>query len=134
MGRFDKPKSGTAKPPVAEILKHYGAERVPETLRGWAVMRCPFHADSSASASVNTVLQTFKCHACNFGGDSFALVEWRENTGSFPDTIAAAEAIIGYSLRDVSKSASGKRRRSSVFEPDARPVRGQTSIFQTRVR
>lgn len=75
--------SGTDAPPIAEVLKHYGADltHVPEV--GWHDMRCPFsdgHAngDRTKSARVNLAEGAFACMACGVKGDAWALIKDRE--------------------------------------------------------
>ena len=55
---------------VDTLLEHLGAE-LPRFGGGfgWRAMRCPFHDDSQASASVNYSEGRFRCHACDVGGD-----------------------------------------------------------------
>ncbi|MGR6999964.1 CHC2 zinc finger domain-containing protein [Yinghuangia aomiensis] len=80
----------TPKPPIHEVLTHYGAEGVPDS-GGWRSLRCPFHGDRSASASVKPDEDLFKCHVCDVGGDSFTVVAWKEGINDFPDTVRFCE-------------------------------------------
>ena len=41
---------------------------------GWKAVRCPFHADRRASASVNLQKNYFRCHACDISGDPVRIV------------------------------------------------------------
>lgn len=122
------------KPSIKELLEHYDAEHVID--RGsWAPVKCPFHEDRSASASVNTGLNTFKCHTCDFGGDSFALVMWREGITDFGSAIEFCEGILGGSYGGIQQGGKGKRRRRSVLDEEVRaPVAGQRSILSSRRR
>ncbi|AWW40774.1 CHC2 zinc finger domain-containing protein [Streptomyces cadmiisoli] len=117
------------KPPIKELLEHYGAHDVND--RGsWAPIKCPFHEDRSASASVNTGLNVFKCHTCDFGGDSFALVQWQEGIRDFNDSIEFCERILGGSYGKISSVDKGKRRRRNILDEEVRaPVAGQRSIL-----
>ena len=68
--------------PVRKLLEHYDAE-LPDDASYWQSMRCPFHDDSRASASVNFKLNRFRCHGCDTGGDVIDIVvteEGCENT------------------------------------------------------
>lgn len=47
--------------PIIPILVFYGGEEVEEDL-GWTKYCCPFHGDTTPSASVNTTEQFFNCH------------------------------------------------------------------------
>ena len=37
---------------IAPILEHYGGKTIPDRY-GWQKIKCPFHDDSHASATVN---------------------------------------------------------------------------------
>lgn len=70
--RGDRGSSGLPRIPIKPVLEALGADNVPDTGR-WTAMKCPFHGDSSASASVNTsdsgeFAQMFVCHACGMKG------------------------------------------------------------------
>ena len=129
------PKRGNEieKAPIVEILTHYGAERVPETVRGWAAMRCPFHDDSDASASVNTLEGVFKCHACGMKGDGISLVQQQERQ-DFPSALETIAGILGRSLQGIHGTTTGRGSGTGIPDSNSRPIRGQTSIFQSRLR
>ncbi|MEV0823883.1 CHC2 zinc finger domain-containing protein [Nonomuraea rubra] len=115
---------------IAEVLTHYGAEYVPDGYK-WAPMRCPFHDDRSASASVSTERGAFKCHACEAKGDPIALIRWKESC-DYPSALEILTGILGDSHPAVSARHARKSRRRVFDEP--RPHAGQHSIFSTRVR
>jgi hypothetical protein len=117
------------KPPIGELLAHYGAE-VEDTGRTWLGVRCPFHEDRSSSASVNFQANVFRCHTCDFGGDSFALVMWQEGIRDFGSAIGFCERILGDSYTTVRKSAKGKRSRRSILDEAVwAPSEGQRNIL-----
>lgn len=120
------------KPDIAVILEHYGAAMVPLRAR-WAPMKCPFHEDRSASASVNRDAGKFKCFACDLNGDGFDLIEWKEGFNDFARTVSFAEELSGRSLRDVLQGSNGRTRRNRLSEEPG-TVRGQRSILQARRR
>jgi hypothetical protein len=129
------------KPPIADVLEHYGADFVP-TRHGWGRMKCPFHGDRSASASVNTETNQFKCFACMIDSplgngssthDSFDIIAWKEGCSDFPCAKQCAETILGERYGDVLPESSGKSRRR-VFGEGTRPKRGQRNAFSSRVR
>lgn len=62
---------------IVDVLYHYGADRVPEGY-GNRNMRCPFHDDRVASASVNVDEGLFYCHTCGVGGDAISLIRHAE--------------------------------------------------------
>ncbi len=41
----------------------------------WQAVKCPFHDDRHASASVNLQKQFFRCHGCEVYGDALRIVE-----------------------------------------------------------
>ena len=78
------------KPDITVILEHYGS-RVP-TRHGWFSMRCPFHGDKHASASVNTDENAFCCFACQIKGDGYAIIMAKEGIG-FREAVNIAQRI-----------------------------------------
>jgi len=64
---------------MEKLLRSYGAEHIPTIRQGWTPMRCPFHEDTSASASVCAT--GFNCHACGIKGDAIALVQIVDQCG-----------------------------------------------------
>ena len=48
---------------------------------------CPFHAEKSASFSVNTEKQIYHCFGCGVGGSVFNFIMQIENL-SFPEAVA----------------------------------------------
>jgi DNA primase len=79
---------------IDEVLAELGAE-LPYGGGGygWVSMRCPFHDDTQASASINSEAGLFKCHACEAprangrSGDIIDVVMWELGTHSVPDAI-----------------------------------------------
>lgn len=64
------------KPDIVVVLESYGV-----TVRGggsWIPVRCPFHGDSTASASVHPDYGKFFCHGCEVRGDAWDLIRERE--------------------------------------------------------
>lgn len=119
------------KPDIAAILEHYGAHNVPHRAR-WGAIKCPFHEDRSASASVNRDTGKFKCFACDVNGDGIDLIMWKEGY-DFNRSIEFAEGILGRSLGELLPERKGRTRRHRLSEePGA--VRGQRSILQARSR
>jgi DNA primase len=94
---------------VVVVLEHYGAfVSVPDT--GWRALRCPFHDDRTASASVNIELNGFRCHACGISGDAIKLIMDRENVG-FEAACEFARQVLGQSVEGVSPSIADKKRK-----------------------
>ena len=98
---------------IAEVLRHYGAERIPTGV-GWKSMRCPFkvyHQDSRASAAVNHDKNRFRCHACGTSGDPIDIFRRLEGL-TFKEACGQAREIFGTSVEAVPSSVprQGKRR------------------------
>lgn len=81
--------------PIAKVLMLYGAVKVPSG-RGWRSMKCPFHSDRHASATVNTEVNAFSCFACSIKGDLYKIIMEQEGIG-FREAKSRAEEITGTS-------------------------------------
>ena len=64
------------KPDIIAVLQSYGVS-VREGI-GWVAVKCPFHGDSNASASVNSEFGKFNCHGCDVHGDAWDLIQAHE--------------------------------------------------------
>lgn len=85
----------STKPAIAPVLRQYGLE---SNLRGFgrSAVRCPFHADTNPSATVDETEQWFHCHTCGIHDDAIGLVRVRDWDGSKVDrTFQEAKAIVG---------------------------------------
>lgn len=92
---------------IQSILEHYGA-----TVRereGWAKLRCPFHDDGHASATVNVEENAFNCFGCGVKGDTYSIIMEQERVG-FREAVKIAEGITGESSTTL--RASGAKSRS----------------------
>ena len=79
--------------PIAKVLVSYGASSVPSG-RGWRSMKCPFHSDRNASATVSNEDNAFICFACDVKGDIFKIIMEQEGV-SFSEAKSRAEEIAG---------------------------------------
>lgn len=114
---------------IGPVLSHYGGV-LPSPRSGWAVMRCPFHADRLPSASVNYPKNRFHCFTCNISGDAIDVVIWKEG-GDFASAVGYIKGTIGISvsgLRNSNDSPSESVPQRTGHNPR------QRSIFSTRVR
>lgn len=105
---------------IAEILTHYGANLARVSPTGWRPVKCPFHEDKVASASVNVELGAFKCHACDMSGDGISLIRKVEGLG-YRGAVDFARTVLGASGTDISHTtveAKGRRKTASerLFE------------------
>jgi DNA primase len=97
---------------IEPILRHYGAEHVPGERSGWRKMRCPFHDDTTASASVNNQYNSFKCHSCPVWGDAYQIVMQVEGV-SFAQAKSIAQGIAETDDADIPRKSS--RRELELF-------------------
>ena len=96
---------------IADYLRYVGAA-VPAEGHGWRKIKCPFHADSHASAGVNFEEERFKCHGCGVGGDVYDLIMHREG-GNYSEAVKFAQTISLTGDAPVRKSDSSSSRVSS---------------------
>ena len=96
---------------IEVTLIHYGAKSVPGGY-GWKPIKCPFHNDRMASASVNTQLNGFRCHGCEVSGDPIKIIRQQEGMG-FVEAVEFARSVLGASVERVPRtvSKSGKRNK-----------------------
>lgn len=64
---------------------------------------CPFHAEKTASFSVNPDKQIFHCFGCGAGGDVFKFIELQEGL-NFPEAVRALAGRTGIALPTDSRS------------------------------
>lgn len=82
------------KPDISVILEYYGA-RV-HTRRGWFSIKCPFHDDSHASATVSLDNNAFACFACQMKGDGYGIIMKKEGV-EFIEAVNIAKRIFDQS-------------------------------------
>src|SRR5690606_4942528 len=115
--------------PIGPILEHYGAD-VPDLTPGcrWKPLRCVFHDDQNASASVNYT--GYRCHSCPAHGNAVTLIAWKENI-DYASAERRAQEILGPSYREVREGA--KRRGHRVFGERAWNDRRNESTISNRI-
>ena len=91
---------------IVKLLESYGVERVPSRLH-WAAVRCPFHLDREASASVNVTKGVFNCHACQVSGNVVQILMGREGL-TYSDAFERAEEEFRGSDSGVRKTSTGR--------------------------
>jgi DNA primase len=105
---------------IADVLAHYGVDATNVHGVGWHSIRCPFHDDSTASASVNVGTNAFKCHACPVKGDAIGVVMAVEQKG-YREACEWATEILGKSGAYVPQTIPGQREHR---KPKRRKWRG----------
>jgi len=104
---LSKPDGNLPSFPIGPILEYYGFDEV-EDGRGWRTIRCAFHGEKDASASVRTDdEQVFVCHACGVKGNSAQLIMQRESLGYW-DAVRRAEEIAGSGNGNVRQQAGSR--------------------------
>lgn len=116
--------------PIGPILEYYGFDAI-EDGRGWRPVRCAFHGETDASASVITTddEQAFNCHACGMRGNAAQLIMKKEGV-SYKDAVARAEAIIGGG----SIKVHGQRGTSASVSDDKRDRQSYSEFKRTWLR
>lgn len=68
--------------PIDRVLAQFGGEPWGGngTWDRWVPVRCPFHYDRRASASIHKGRGLFRCHGCDAGGDIFDIVQQELHT------------------------------------------------------
>lgn len=106
-GRKSQPTRNTeptAKPPLADVLEYYGARLSRNMAR--QKIRCVVHDDSSPSMSINLDSGLWKCHACHEQGDSYTVIQRKEDC-DFLSALKKAEEITGQKYSGVTGTVTG---------------------------
>lgn len=81
---------------IVEYLEEQGLT-VKYARGGWQAVRCPYHGDRNASASVNIDTGKFHCFACGIHEDVIGLI--RQDTGvSYVEAVETAAQKYGTGL------------------------------------
>lgn len=113
---------------LGAVLVHYGGEPIPDHMqeRMWFPYKCPFHGDRNASASVNTIIQVFKCHTCDMKGAAIDLI-MKEDGLDFRSALVRYEEITGESYGHVRfSSGEGSAVSRRARNRQGRRTRGRT--------
>lgn len=104
-----------AKYPIVPILIYYGFDEklLNDTPHGWYKTRCDFHGEHQPSASYNTTVQAFNCHACGMSGDAIKIVRTMEPNLSFQEAKEKAEQITGDTVDNAADTGTLKVKRIS---------------------
>lgn len=95
---------------IADVLRHYGAARVPEGV-GWKTMNCPFHGDSHASGRVNAELGAFKCHGCRMSASTPEKLIARAESIGEDEAGEFARQVLGKSSSGLSRTVPKQKQR-----------------------
>lgn len=105
---------------IEAVLLHYGFDSIPAR-ESWTKVRCAFHGERQASATVSRELGAFKCFACEFTGDVLKIIQLAEKREGRPSDFLAAcrvyENIVGRPVTGVRQAASGESGGAVATEP-----------------
>src|SRR5438067_1094409 len=103
---------------VALVSEHVGLRRVGRRYQGL----CPFHAEKTASFSVNPELGLYHCFGCGAGGDAIQFVREVEHL-DFATAVERLAAKAGVTLRyDDAAVTRDRQRRDRLVEAMAAAV------------
>lgn len=88
--------------PIEGVLFKYGIDFDPNR-GGNQKVKCVFHEDTVASASVNLTKGLFNCYGCGVAGDAITLVMLKEGL-DYRRAVAIAESLAGEFDGPVSRS------------------------------
>jgi DNA primase len=71
---------------IAKVLKHYGLN--PDRN---GMLKCPFHADDTASMKIYPNTNTFNCFGCSKNGDVIEFIQLKENCNKHTALLRASE-------------------------------------------
>ena len=89
--------------PIEGVLDKYEVEFNPDRENNQKV-KCPFHEDTHASASVNLGEGVFKCFGCEASGDAIALLMTQEGM-EFREAKRVAQELADRAGTSVSRSS-----------------------------
>ena len=120
--RFDD----DTKPLLEAVFDHYGVDYPAGRTTG--MTSCPLHEDRTPSMSFNFDKQLWNCLSCGEGGDSYTLIQRKEQTDfrgarALAASLHFAEGGAGGGREQLSGSAYGGRRSVPVRKGD-RPTGG----------
>jgi hypothetical protein len=96
-------------PPILHVLEHYfGSEHLPRRGSTWAPVRCPFHEDRNASASVSEEHNIFFCHGCGVSTTGLGVIVRVEGV-NVDSARSIAAGIFGERDSDISEGDSSGR-------------------------
>lgn len=119
---------------MAAFLDAMGVRAKPG--HGWVSVECPWHDDTTASASFNEGLGLFRCHACDMKGDVLTLArdiydeaDLEEVLANIPGPQVAAEASPERAPRSGSSASrsllreAAERYHAALIEGDSNPAK-----------
>ena len=118
---------------IGDVLEHYGIGEFAQVRYGWNRCRCPFHDDTTPSASVNYDEGRFYCFVCGINEDALGLI-MRLEPCDFVTAKSIAKSSFGGSDESVSEQPGRRRRISPGSRDHESSSRGGTSRIRVRSR
>lgn len=108
--------SDDEKPDLNELLEHYGSRT---KSRNTYMTNCPLHEDRTPSMSVRIDEALWNCHSCGEKGDSYTLIQKREEVDfvgarAFAATLGLSTGGASGGDEKVRGSRYGSQRRSTA--------------------
>jgi len=94
---------------------------------GWRPIKCPYHSDRTASASVNTTTGKFHCFACDIHEDVIGLIQ-RDTGVGYVEARQKAESEYG----EGGEGVSGQSEPGDSLFVGSRDKRGNRVQVSTR--
>ena len=107
---------------IKDWFNHIGVT-IPADNSGWRKMRCPYHDDSHASATVNYTINRFHCFGCGVTGDTYDMII-KEKGGTLVEAIEFASTISNAS--DTAIRRTNRPSRTVSVNKTALGRRGET--------
>lgn len=107
---------GSESPIVKVIQSWYWDWEMPRGTKRWVSCLCPFHGDTTPSASVSTEFNYFHCRACGMKGDVIGLIMRKEEV-PFVEAKRRAEKFFDGSNIPVSSKSERKSGRRIPTKP-----------------
>ncbi|MCG8926675.1 CHC2 zinc finger domain-containing protein [Lentzea sp. CC55] len=103
----------TERPDLGALFEHYGVRFSGRTRQ---MVACPLHEDRTPSCSVDLDKGLWNCHSCGRAGDSFNLIQLKEDLDfggarTFAASLGLATGSAGGGDDELSGSAYGGRRK-----------------------
>lgn len=104
---------------IEAVLLYYGFNNMPSG-DGWRKLKCHFHGERSASATVNLELGAYKCFVCDMTGDVIKIIQLSEEKegrpGDYHSACKVYEGITGNSATGVRESTGRFTGRAVAAE------------------
>lgn len=95
---------------IETVLKHYGLQADRN-----GMLKCPFHADDTASMKIYKQTNTFNCFGCGKNGDAIEFIQQKENCSKHKALVKASE-LTGQTKPINGKAIQAKQNKQNHTE------------------